>query len=192
MVEPIAAARDQFGLGWIRPVREKNGKRNPCLSGQHDRAARTPFRPRSSPTAELTRVGPTVLRGSRGAPPRRSFRRSIWRRRLTQWPASSQESASGWGSGRRGVNHAPALDGPGSLTWPCEPEPQSGRSGGVEQHRGKPRNLEARIAEVERVNARLEDAALTTARALGEISRHNAVYEAMRRAETIREDEELT
>ncbi len=55
------------------------------------------------------------------------------------------------------------------------------------------RNLEARIAEVERVNARLEDAALTTARALGEISRHwNAVYEAMRRAETIREDEELT
>jgi hypothetical protein len=54
------------------------------------------------------------------------------------------------------------------------------------------RKLEARIAEVERVNARLEDAALTTARALGEISRHNAVYEAMRRAETIRQDEELT
>jgi CRISPR/Cas system CSM-associated protein Csm2 small subunit len=54
------------------------------------------------------------------------------------------------------------------------------------------RNLEARIAEVERLNARPEDAALTTARALGEISRQNAVYEAMRRAETIREDEELT
>lgn len=44
--------------------------------------------------------------------------------------------------------------------------------------------LEKRIAEVERVNARLEEAALTTARALGEVSRHwDAVYEAMRRAE---------
>jgi hypothetical protein len=42
------------------------------------------------------------------------------------------------------------------------------------------------LAEVERVNARLEDAALITARALGEISRHwDAVYEAMRRAEAI-------
>ena len=43
---------------------------------------------------------------------------------------------------------------------------------------------EERVAEVERVNARLEEAALTTARALGEVSRHwDAVYEAMRRAE---------
>lgn len=49
----------------------------------------------------------------------------------------------------------------------------------------KIRSLDERLAEVERVNARLEDAALTTARALGEISRHwDAVYEAMRRAET--------
>ena len=41
-----------------------------------------------------------------------------------------------------------------------------------------------RLAEVEKVNARLEVAALTTSRALGEISRHwNAVYEAMRRDE---------
>jgi len=48
------------------------------------------------------------------------------------------------------------------------------------------RTLEERVAEVERVNARLEDAALTTARALGEVSRHwSAVYEAMRRVETI-------
>jgi sugar-specific transcriptional regulator TrmB len=48
----------------------------------------------------------------------------------------------------------------------------------------KIRRLDERLAEVERVNARLEDAALTTARALGEISRHwDAVYEAMRRAE---------
>ena len=44
------------------------------------------------------------------------------------------------------------------------------------------RDLEARVAEVERVNARLEEAALTTARALGEVSHHwDAVYDAMRR-----------
>jgi hypothetical protein len=44
------------------------------------------------------------------------------------------------------------------------------------------RELEMRVAEVERVNARLEEAALSTARALGEVSRHwDAVYDAMRR-----------
>lgn len=38
------------------------------------------------------------------------------------------------------------------------------------------------MAEVERVNERLEEAALTTARALGEVSHHwDAVYDAMRR-----------
>jgi hypothetical protein len=43
-------------------------------------------------------------------------------------------------------------------------------------------DLEKRLAAVEKVNTRLEDAALTTARALGEISGHwDAVYEAMRR-----------
>ena len=48
------------------------------------------------------------------------------------------------------------------------------------------RELEMRVAEVEKVNARLEDAALTTARALGEVSRHwDAVYDAMRRADRI-------
>jgi hypothetical protein len=48
------------------------------------------------------------------------------------------------------------------------------------------RELEERVAEVERVNARLEEAALTTARALGEVSRHwDAVYDAMRRARRI-------
>ena len=48
------------------------------------------------------------------------------------------------------------------------------------------RDLEQRVTEVERVNARLEEAALTTARALGEVSRHwNAVYDAMRRAHKI-------
>jgi DNA anti-recombination protein RmuC len=48
----------------------------------------------------------------------------------------------------------------------------------------KMRSFDDRLAEVERVNERLEDAALTTARALGEISQHwDAVYEAMRRAE---------
>jgi hypothetical protein len=46
-------------------------------------------------------------------------------------------------------------------------------------------DLGRRMAEVERVNARLEQAALSTARAMQEISRHwDAVYEAMRRAET--------
>jgi outer membrane murein-binding lipoprotein Lpp len=45
-------------------------------------------------------------------------------------------------------------------------------------------SLSERIRDVERVNARLEAAALTTARALQEISRHwDAVYEAMRRQE---------
>jgi hypothetical protein len=42
--------------------------------------------------------------------------------------------------------------------------------------------IEKRLNEVEKVNARLEEAALTTARVLGEISGHwEAVYEAMRR-----------
>jgi predicted nuclease with TOPRIM domain len=48
------------------------------------------------------------------------------------------------------------------------------------------RDLEERVAEVERVNTRLEDAALTTARAMEEVSRHwDAVYDAMRRADRI-------
>jgi hypothetical protein len=48
------------------------------------------------------------------------------------------------------------------------------------------RDLEGRLAEVERVNARLEDAALITSRAMQEISHHwDAVYEAMRREEQV-------
>jgi uncharacterized coiled-coil protein SlyX len=48
--------------------------------------------------------------------------------------------------------------------------------------------LEKRLADVEVVNRRLEDAALTTARALAEISGHwDAVYEAMRRKDTSQE-----
>ena len=44
--------------------------------------------------------------------------------------------------------------------------------------------LEARVIEVETVIKRLEAAALTTARALEEVSSHwDAVYRAMRRAE---------
>ena len=44
--------------------------------------------------------------------------------------------------------------------------------------------LEARVTEVEAVIARLEAVALTTARALEEVSAHwDAVYRAMRRAE---------
>ncbi len=50
-------------------------------------------------------------------------------------------------------------------------------------------DVESRLAAVEKVNARLEKAALTTARALGEISGHwDAVYEAMRRKDTSQED----
>jgi hypothetical protein len=53
----------------------------------------------------------------------------------------------------------------------------------------KVRDLERRLAEAERVNARLEDAALSTSRALREISLHwDAVHEAMRRAGPVSED----
>ena len=52
------------------------------------------------------------------------------------------------------------------------------------------RAFERRMAEAERVNSRLEDAALTTARALADISGHwDAVYEAMRREEIVHPDE---
>jgi hypothetical protein len=44
--------------------------------------------------------------------------------------------------------------------------------------------IEKRLAEVDHVNARLESAALTTSRAIAEISKHrDAVYETMRRSE---------
>jgi len=50
-------------------------------------------------------------------------------------------------------------------------------------------DLEKRLAESEKVNARLEQAALITARALQEVSGHwDAVYEAMRREEDSRVD----
>ena len=49
-------------------------------------------------------------------------------------------------------------------------------------------DLSARMVDVERVNARLEEAALTTAQALAEISGHwEAVYEAMRRKDSTQE-----
>jgi hypothetical protein len=49
-------------------------------------------------------------------------------------------------------------------------------------------DLDKRLAAVEKVNTRLEEAALTTARALGEISGHwDAVYEAMRRRDESQE-----
>ena len=48
--------------------------------------------------------------------------------------------------------------------------------------------FDKRLAAVEQVNARLEEAALTTARALAEISGHwDAVYEAMRRKDESQE-----
>jgi uncharacterized coiled-coil protein SlyX len=50
--------------------------------------------------------------------------------------------------------------------------------------------LEQRLEHVEKVNTGLEEAALTTARALQEISAHwDKVYEAMRRKDTTRMDE---
>lgn len=49
-------------------------------------------------------------------------------------------------------------------------------------------SLEQRMADVEKMTARLEEAALSTARALAEISGHwDAVYEAMRRKDTSQE-----
>ena len=51
--------------------------------------------------------------------------------------------------------------------------------------------LDRRLAAVEKVNSRLEDAALTTARALAEISGHwDAVYEAMRRRDESQQAEQ--
>jgi hypothetical protein len=50
---------------------------------------------------------------------------------------------------------------------------------------GRTTALEARLAEVDQVIGRLEAAALTTARALQEVSHHwDAVCEALRRAES--------
>ena len=52
-------------------------------------------------------------------------------------------------------------------------------------------DLERRMGEVETVNARLEVAALNTARAMQEISTHwDAVYEAMRRVESTQDGSE--
>jgi uncharacterized coiled-coil protein SlyX len=54
----------------------------------------------------------------------------------------------------------------------------------------KVKRLETRMAEVDAVIARLELAALTTARSMQEISQHwDAVYEAMRRAERPGDDD---
>jgi hypothetical protein len=58
----------------------------------------------------------------------------------------------------------------------------------VSGYRARFEAIEKRLDEVEKVNARLEDAALTTARALQEISGHwEAVYEAMRRKDASQE-----
>ncbi len=51
-------------------------------------------------------------------------------------------------------------------------------------------DLEERLEHAEKVNTGLEEAALTTARALQEISAHwDRVYEAMRRKDTTARDE---
>jgi predicted nuclease with TOPRIM domain len=53
---------------------------------------------------------------------------------------------------------------------------------------GKLEELDRRLSAVEKVNSRLEEVALTTARALAEISGHwDAVYEAMRRRDESQE-----
>jgi hypothetical protein len=53
--------------------------------------------------------------------------------------------------------------------------------------------IEERVVEAEKVNARLEAAALTMSRALAEIARHwDAVYEAMRREEETALGEDLS
>jgi uncharacterized protein YaaN involved in tellurite resistance len=58
----------------------------------------------------------------------------------------------------------------------------------VRQLENRTGDLLTRMADVEKVNARLEEAALTTARSMEEISSHwNAVYEAMRRKDTSQE-----
>lgn len=57
--------------------------------------------------------------------------------------------------------------------------------GRVGQLENRVSDLLLRMGDVERVNARLEEAALTTAQALAEISGHwEAVYEAMRRKDS--------
>ena len=51
--------------------------------------------------------------------------------------------------------------------------------------------LERRLSAVEKVNSRLEEVALTTSRALAEISGHwDAVYEAMRRRDESQQAEQ--
>ena len=62
----------------------------------------------------------------------------------------------------------------------------------VSGYRARFEAIEKRLDEVEKVNARLESAALTTARAMVEISQHwDAVYEAMRRPEAGAFSEEM-
>jgi uncharacterized coiled-coil protein SlyX len=57
--------------------------------------------------------------------------------------------------------------------------------GKVNQLENRVSELLIRLADIEKVNSRLEHAALTTARALAEISGHwDAVYEALRREES--------
>jgi hypothetical protein len=83
----------------------------------------------------------------------------------------------GWGLANRAQN--------GDNDWLAMPSDESELL--AQQVSGRNRKfaeLEKRVAESEKVNARLEQAALITARALQEVSGHwDAVYEAMRREE---------
>jgi hypothetical protein len=61
-------------------------------------------------------------------------------------------------------------------------------SGQVSDLENRVSDVLSRMADVEKVNHRLEEAALTTARALAEIAGHwDAVYEAMRRTNSSEE-----
>jgi hypothetical protein len=58
----------------------------------------------------------------------------------------------------------------------------------VSGYRTRIEAIERRLDEVEKLNTRLKDAALTTSRAMQEISSHwDAVYEAMRRKDESQE-----
>lgn len=66
--------------------------------------------------------------------------------------------------------------------WELIAQQVSGLGERIGDLEGQLASLVDRVSAVEHVNARLEEAALTTARALVEVSHHwDAVYEAMRR-----------
>jgi hypothetical protein len=87
-------------------------------------------------------------------------------------------------AGRRRVDGCPSREGSSTAVDDYEliAEKLSVLSGQVSGLENQVSDVLSRMADVEKVNHRLEEAALTTARALAEIAGHwDAVYEAMRR-----------